>query len=248
MSIAEAAIGHNNPPELTTFEALKANIDDLHEEAKVWFDGSVVQTQQEADAVNTLITRIRAAEKAADDERKKEVKPFDAAKKKVQDRYNLLIGDTKAVTGKTVSAIKAAKKALEPYLQKVAEEQEAAAKALRDEAARKQREAMEAIQKRDASNLAEREEAEKLVADAKAADAEASYAEKQKAHAKGEGRATALRTVWRAQMIDKREAAKWVMHDHPEDFLAFVQTKADQTVRAGTRSIPGFNIVEDQVL
>ena len=114
MSIAEATIGHNNPPELTAYEAHVANIDDLFEEAKLWFDGSVVQTQQEADAVNTLITRTRAAENAADDDRKKEVAPFDKGKQEVQDRYNTLIGNTKKITGKTVRIINAAKTSLEP--------------------------------------------------------------------------------------------------------------------------------------
>ena len=49
-------------------------------------------------------------------------------------------------------------------------------------------------------------------------------------------------------MSDKREAAKWVMNDYTDDFLEFVQTKADQSVRAGTRNIPGFNVVEERVL
>lgn len=248
MSIAQAAIGHNNPPEKTVFEAHEANIDDLFEEAKVWFDGSVVQTQQEADAVNTLITRTRSAEKAADDERKKEVAPFDKSKKEVQDRYNTLIGNTKAITGKTVAIVRAAKISLEPFLQKLRAEQEAKAKAEREEADRKQREAMEAMQQRNAGNLEQSIAAEKLVDEAKKADAQAVRAAKQKAHAKGEGRATALRSVWRAHMVDKKEAAKWAMNNHTDEFLTFAQTKADQDVRAGTRAIAGFNVVEEKVL
>ena len=245
MSIAQATIGHNNPPELTAFDALKANIDDLFDEAKLWMDGEPVTTQEQADNLNTLESRIRDAAKAAEAERKREAKPFDDGKKAVQERYNPLVQKGK---GKTDQAIECIKAALKPYLiEKERLQREAAAKA-REEAEQKQREAMEAMQKRDAANLEQSLAAEKLVEEAKQAEANANRAEKQKAHAKGEGRATSLRKVWRAQMTDKREAAKWVMHDHPEDFLAFVQTKADQTVRAGTRSIPGFNIVEDQVL
>lgn len=245
MSIAEATIGHNNPPELTAFEALKANIDDLFDEAKLWMDGEPVTTQEQANNLNTLESRIRDAAKAAEAERKREAKPFDDGKKAVQERYNPLIQRGK---GKTDQAIECIKAALKPYLiEKDRLQRDAAARA-REEAELKQREAMEAMQKRDAANLEQSIEAEKLVEEAKRAEADASRAEKQKAHAKGEGRATGLRSVWRAQMVHPREAATWVMNNHTEDFLAFVQTKADQNVRAGSRNIPGFNIVEEKVL
>ncbi len=61
MALAIAQIGHNKPPEMTAFEALSANIDDLFDEAKLWMDGEPVTTQQQADALNTLETRIRDA-------------------------------------------------------------------------------------------------------------------------------------------------------------------------------------------
>ena len=245
MALAIAQIGHNKPPEMTAFEALSANIDDLFDEAKLWMDGEPVTTQQQADALNTLETRIRDAATAAEKERKSEAKPFDDGKKAVQDRYNPLIQKGK---GKTDQAISCIKSALKPYLielDRIQREQADKARALAEQ---KQREAMEAMQNRDAANLEQSIEAERLVQDAKAAELAANRADKQKAHAKGEGRATALRTVWRAKMTDKREAAKWAMNTHTDDFIAFIQDKADKAVRAGGRSIPGFNISEEKVL
>jgi hypothetical protein len=107
---------------------------------------------------------------------------------------------------------------------------------------------MEAMQQRDHANLEQSIEAERMVEDAKAAEQAALRAEKQKAHAKGEGRATALRTVWTAKMTDKREAAKWAMNNYTDDFVAFIQDKADKAVRSGSRSIPGFNVSQEKVL
>lgn len=245
MGVAIATIGHNNPPELTAFEAHKANIDDLFDEAKLWMDGEPVTTQQQADALNTLESRIRDAAKAAEAERKREAKPHDDGKAEVQARYNPLIQKNKGKTDQALGCIKAA---LKPYLLELDRiQQEQAAKA-REEAERKQREAMEAMQQRDHANLEQSIEAERMVEDAKAAEQAALRAEKQKAHAKGEGRATALRTVWTAKMIDKREAAKWAMNNYTDDFVAFIQDKADKAVRSGSRSIPGFNVSQEKVL
>jgi hypothetical protein len=230
---------------MTAYDALKANIDDLFDEAKLWMDGEPVTTQEQADALNTLESRIRDAAKAAEAQRKIEAKPFDDGKAEVQARYNPLI---QKKTGKTDRAIICIKAALKPYLIELDRIQREQADKARAEAEEKQRIAMEAMQQRDAANLEQSIEAERLVEEAKAAEAAASRAGKQKAHAKGEGRATALRTVWRAHMTDKREAAKWAMNTYTDEFLAFIQDKADKAVRAGARSIPGFNVSEEKVL
>ena len=76
-------IGHNNPP--TEFEVCKKTIQDLYEEAKLWLDGEPVETQEQADALNTLESRIREAAKDAEANRKKEAKPFDDGKAEVLD-------------------------------------------------------------------------------------------------------------------------------------------------------------------
>lgn len=231
---------HNQSP----FDLIKIKIEDLYDEAKLWLDGDPVTTQEQADALNTLENRIREAAKEAEALRKEEVKPLDEAKAEIQGRYNPLIGETKSVTGKTVAAINAVKSALRPYLLELDRQQREAAEAARKEAEAKQRAAMEAMQSRDRSNLEQSEEAERLVQEAKQAETEANRAENAKAHAKGDGRATGLRSVWRPTMTDQVAAARWAWEHHNAELIAAIQGFADADVRAGKRSIPGFDVVE----
>jgi hypothetical protein len=242
-----ATIGHNNPPP-SPFELMAEHINDLYTEAAQWLDGEPVTTQAQADALNTLENRIREAAKDCEAMRKEEVKPLDDAKAEIQERYNPLIGKTTKVTGKTVAAIDAVKAALKPYLLELDRQQREAAEAARKEAEAKQAAAMEAMRHRDAANLEQAAEAERLVQEAKKAEAEAAKAEKAKAHAKGDGRASGLRAVWRATLTDERAAAGWLWTDHKAELMAFVQEQADKATRAGKRSIPGFEITEHKEL
>lgn len=244
-----AVIGSNRPPiEMTAFDAVKIHIEDLYEEAKQWVDGTPVETQDQADAVNTLKATIKDAIKAAEEARVKEIAPHKAKVDEIQDRFNELIGKNKTVTGIAVKAEEACNAALRPFLLELERQQNEAARAAREEAARKQAEAMEAMRQRDTANLAQREEAERLVKEAKAAEDAARKAEGAKAHAKGDGRATGLRTVHRAIMADKKDAAAWVWVYHNDELMEFVQNLADKAVRAGARSIKGFNVIEEKVL
>lgn len=241
MSEALAFIGHNNPPEPTPFEACKTAIEDLYSEAKTWLDGEKVTTKEQADALNTLESAVRKAAKVAEENRKAEAKPFDDGKAEVQARY-------KPIQAKADDALASIKAALKPYLLELERQQQEAARIAREEAARKQAEALEAIRQRDAANLEQREAAEKLVAEAKAAEEAARKAENAKAHAKGEGRATGLRSVFKAVMTDNREAAAWVWNNHNAELMVFVQDLADKAVRSGSRKIAGFEVVEERVL
>lgn len=252
MQVAEnprAVIGANMPPvEMTAFEAIRINIVDLHEEACEWLDGTPVTTQEQADAINTLKDSLKKAKNAADAAYEVEVKPHQETVKEIQTRYNALIGNNKSVTGLVIKAEQACNAALKPYLIELDRQQQEAARIAREEADRLQRAAQEAMRQRDAANLRQNEEAERLVIEAKAAEKTAHKAETVKAHAKGEGRATGLRTVYRAAMSDKNIAAKWVWLDHQDALMAFIQDLADKAVRSGTRSIPGFEIIEEKVL
>lgn len=244
-----AVMGHNGAPvEMTAYEAVRINIVDLYAEAEQWLDGTPVTTQAQADAVNTLKASIKDAIKAAEAERVKEIEPLKTKVDAIQARYNELIGSNKSVTGIAIKAEQACNAALKPYLIELDRQQQEAARIAREEADRLQREAQEAMRQRDAANLAQREEAERLVNEAKAAQVAASKAENVKAHAKGEGRATGLRTIHRAVMADKNLAAKWVWLDHQDELMAFIQDLADKAVRAGIRTIPGFEVLEEKVI
>lgn len=226
------------------FELIKLRIEDLYDEAKLWLDGEPVTTHQQADALNTLENRIREAAKEAETLRKDEVKPLDEAKAEIQGRYNPLIGETKTVTGKTVAAINAVKSALRRYLLELDRQQREAARIAREEAEAAQAAAMEAMRARDKANLEQTEEAEKLAQQAKQAEADAKRAESAKAHAKGDGRASGLRSVWRPTMTDQVAAARWAWEHHNAELIAAIQGFADADVRAGKRAIPGFDVVE----
>lgn len=244
-----AVMGGNHPPvEMTPFEAVKINITDLYDEARLWLDGTPVETQEQADALNTLKARIKDAIKAAETHRVLEGAPHKQAIDEIQARYNELIGNNKSVTGIALKAEEACNKALKPYLLELERQQQEAARIAREEADRKQREAMEAMRQRDAANLAATEEAERLVQEAKKTEAAAAQAEKAKAHAKGDGRATGLRTVYRAEVVDRKQAAAWVWVDHNDALMAFIQDLADKAVRTGARKLPGFEIIEEKVL
>lgn len=245
---SEAIINPPSTHNMSPFQIIENRINDLYEEATQWLDGKPVTTQEQASALNTLENDIRKAEKEAEALRKAEVKPLDDAKSEIQDRYNVLIGKTTKITGKTVAAIEAIKAALKPYLLELDRQQREAAAKARAEAEAKQAAAMEAMRARDAANLEQAAEAERLAQEAKQAEIAALQAEKAKAHAKGDGRASGLRTVWKAQMIDEKAAAGWLWTDHRDDLLAFVQDRADKAVRAGKRSLPGFEIIETKEL
>lgn len=249
--VSSGLIGHNNPPseiESTPFEMSEVEIGDLYAEAKNWLDGEPVSSQAHADAISKLIDDLRKAGKLADERRIAENKPFDDGKTEVQARYAPLISDTKSVKGKVPLAIEMAKKVLAPWLQKLEDEKRAAAEAARKEAEEKARIAQEAMRASQVSDLEKREAAEALVREAQKAEAAATKAENDKAHAKGGSKAIGLRSVWRAEMVDGREAARHYWLTKREDVDAFFQGLADADVRAGKREIPGFLIQETRVL
>lgn len=247
-----AVVGGNNPPEeMTAFEAVKINADDLCDEALLWFEGNPATTQEQADAINTLLDRIKKAADAVENRRVTEKKPHDDAIDEIQGRYNPIISgfySKSKMSGRLTLAREAGKAALKPFLDELDRKQQEAARLAREEATRKQEEAMAAIRARDASNLQQREEAERLVREAKKAEEAARQAEHAKAHAKGEGRATGLRTIHRAVMVNRKEAAAWVWLDHNDELTAFIQDLADKEVKAGKRKLPGFDVIEEKVL
>jgi hypothetical protein len=227
MDNPRAVIGGNNPP---PFETIKAEIDDLYGEARLWLDGAPVETQEQADALNTLRDKILKAEKAAEAQRKLEAKPFDDGKAEVQARYNPLISEKGGLTTKALTVIK---DALRPFLQRLEDEKNAKAMAEREAAIQAQQAALEAMRNREAGNLADQEAAEALVTAAKLADKAATKAENDKAQAKGEGRAIGLRTVKTVVMTDENAAARWAWINHRAELLQFVQHLAGKDLHAG---------------
>ena len=244
--MADGHIQLRNEP--SPFDAVRINIEDLFTQAKGFLDGDPVTSQAVADEIGALLAEIRQAEKAADEARKLENKPFDDGKTEVQERYLPLIGNTTRIKGKTVLASEACKAALAPFLKAQDDAKREAEKIARQQAEAAQIAAAEAHKAAATYNLEAKEAAEALITQAKQAEAAAKRAENDRAHVTGGARATTLRSVWKATLSDPQIAAGFYWKRDPSVFNAFLQKLADDDVRAGKRAIPGFNVVEDRVV
>jgi hypothetical protein len=240
-----AVPGANNPPEPTPYEAAQQRIADLYQQAADYLDGDPIATQGQADDVSTLMRMLGEEIALADKLRIAEKKPFDDGAAEVQARWNTLIGETKKVTGTAVMAVQACKQALAPWLRKLAAEQEAAAKAAREEADRQREAAQAAIRAADAANLAERTAAEAKLREADAAERAARVAEKAKPHAGGShGRAAHLRTYYDGVVVDGAEFHRWCVKHDREAMTAHLAKRAQELTDANVRNIPGVDVRE----
>lgn len=247
-SRAAAAIGHNQPPpDPTPYELAAKKVEDIYSETVLWLDGKPIDSQELADGVGNLLAKLREAEAFAEAQRVAEKKPLDEKIADIQTRYNALIGNTKAVKGKTILAADACKKALAPWLVRVAAEQAAAALKAREEADALRQAAEDAIRASDAANLAEREAAEALIRDAKKAETAANRAEHQTATAgRAMGRSISLRSYWTAVISDPAKAGRWGWTFHKPAILEFITGLAQGDVASGKREIDGFTITEEK--
>lgn len=235
-----AQAGSNAPAD--PFEAHKADIDDLYDEAKNWLDGQAIENQAQADAVATLIDRLSKAWKAADDSRDAEKRPHMEAANEVQAKYKPIL--TKADTAKTV-----AKQAQATFLKKLRDEQEAIARVAAAEAQRKADEALAAIRAANAAgDLEAREQAETLVDEAKELIQDARAAEKAKPQAKSAfgARAMGLRSTWTPKIVDSVLLMRhlWLIPDRRSELEVFMLDMVRKDVRAGARVIPGCVVEE----
>lgn len=232
-----AAMGHNQPPE--SFVLFKEEVDDLLLEARNYLDGEPIANEEQANAVSSLLNRLRRVAKDADEARKLEKKPHDDAVKAVQAKWTPIISKAELATS-------TAKQALAPWLRQIEDRQRAEAEAARAEAARLAQVAAEAHQKA-AGNLEAAEDAERLLKAAKGAEQFAAKAERQKAHAKGGERAVGLVDVFTPVLTDSCEALKHYRAKQPEALKEWLLDQARADVRAGARIIPGFTIHHERV-
>ena len=233
---ALATIGHNRSP----FELSQDEADGLFLEASNWCDGAPIETQEQDDAVSSLLSQIKAAIKRADDRRKDEAKPHDEAKAAIQARYNTLIGDNKtAGKGKLVLAAEACQKARTPWLVKVEEAKRIAAEEARAAEAAARKKAAEAFEAaRAAQDLESKARAEILAKEVAAAERVAAKAEKATAIRTG------LKTVITAQVVNMQEFAKWAWSNDRAALNDHFSARAISLARDGRRDIPGVEITE----
>jgi len=227
---------HNQPPEAPEV-ALFQQIDDLYDTAKDFADGEPIADDKMEAVITGIYNDLHKLGKEADELRVAEKKPLDDAVKAIQDKYNKYIQPkkgrvdmAKAALGDLLAPYRNAKRlAAEAEARRIAEEAETA------------RIAANAAMQASSGNLAEREEAEERLAEAKRLETTARRANK--AATTGTG----LRTVWSAEIADESAALDWAYNHAPGEFMALALSLANEQVRAGVRSLPGFKVVEEKV-
>lgn len=208
-------------------------------EAKHWLDGEPIANEEQANTVSSLLNRLRRLSKDADAARATEKKPHDDAAKAVQAKW-------KPITDKATLAAAVAKEALAPWLLQIEQRQIEEAAAAQAEAARLAKIAQEAMQA-SAGDLTARDDAERLLKAAGAAQKDAAKAAKQKAHATGGEKAIGLIDKFTPALTDSAAALKHYRERQPEELKAWLLEQARKDVHAGIRSIPGFTITHERV-
>lgn len=221
---------------ISPFDELVLEIEGLFDEAKNWADGTPIENQAQCDALDKLDKALLDAGKRLDALRVEEKRPLDEQVQAIQDRYNPFIQPRRGKVDQARAALNPVRAAWKDAERK---RKEAAAAAERAEAERVKQEA-ERLMRESTGNLAARVDAEHMLASAKLADQSAKHLEK--AATTGLG----LRTTYRAELTDLAAATKHYWATRREDFIALLITLAEADVRAGKRSIPGFNIIEER--
>ncbi len=224
-------------PNMTPFEALSIDVDDLLLEARNWCDGEEATTQEQVDEIARLIDELNDRAKLLDAERVTEKKPLDDQIDAIQTRYNLYIAPLKnKKPGKIPTALDALNAAKRPFLIALEKALEAEREAARAEAQRLADEAAKAAREAAANDLSAREEAEAKLEEAEAAAIVAKATEKTKAHAHGSGRAQGLRTRVIAEITDMQAAIRFYWGENPEAFRELTQSLADYDARTNRRA------------
>lgn len=219
------------------FSEIEHEIGELYEQiASV----SAIENEKQHDDVTALYDALHEAGKRAEDLRKELVKPFDEGKAKVQDQFHPLIGDTKKGKGKVIRGKEVLQEILGPWRKRVADEKAALALKAAQEAEAERQAAIEAM-RASSGDIEAREQAEQQVAAAEQAERVARQAGK--AATTGLG----IRTLWVAEIVDKRAAVISTMNLDPMAFLELAQKVGDTAARGGVRTLSGFNIYSDKV-
>ena len=199
-----AGIGHNKPPKTTPFDEVSTEIENLYGEAKLWIDGEPINSERSEAGVQTILRSLQAAAKKADKQRLEDNKPF-------QDKMKANNAAYKVLTDKAALAVSSCHALLKPWLQAQETARLAAEVAQRKAAAEAERVAQDAIRAAKAAeteSLEEREKAEALVKDAKAAAIGVRVAAKPRDVKGTVGRRVSLRKVYTPVVEDYVALAK----------------------------------------
>lgn len=219
---------------ITPFDEIVMEIDDLYAEAGNWADGSPVESQEQCDELDRLDKLLLDAGKRLDALRVEEKRPLDEQVQAIQDRYNPYIQPKKGRVDLARSSLNAPRAAWKAKL--LAEKLEREERARRE--AEEERRKAEEMMRASAGNLAAREAAEEQLELAKEAEAFA------KREAKRATTGNGLRTSYEIEVSDLNAAIRHYWSIRRDDFSELVQSLATEDVRRGIREIPGVTITE----
>lgn len=214
-----AGQGHNRSP----FDDISDEVASLYEEAQHWLDGQPVETEEQAENVEKLLSMLRDAEKRREAAFKEEKQPH-------LDKCREIDGKWKPLKEQLKRAVDGCRSVLTPFREAQERKRREEEERKRQEAEAKQKAAKEAMEKSDPSNIVEREKAEAELQEAKEAEKEANKINRQP---KG------LRTTYRAEITDPTEFAKHCWTHHYHDLLEWMQGVADKEVRTRKKDLPG---------
>lgn len=205
---------HNGPPAEIAFSM---EIDELF---SLVANAGPVEDERADTIMDGLLDDFRKARKATDEARKKEKAPHDAAAKRVQDRFN-------PVLAKADRGMEEVKALLSPYRSRVKAEKDAAAAKAREEADALQKAAQAKLQSND---LEVKFEAEQQLKDSSRLTAAANRIDRAP---KG------TRTIWEAEITDRKAALMFLLPKFPELFVDVIQRIANTEARGARSQIPG---------
>lgn len=216
---------HNNPPPDAAFGL---HIDELFTLLSDTLAGGEITTDKQEADIDAILDDFRTASKDADKARTVEKKPFDDAAKAVQAKW-------KPIIEKADRGVTACKDALTPYRTAKQRAKDEVARKAREEAEAREKAAMEALRQSD--DLEAKFEAEQKLEEAKKLAAVANRIDRS---------ATGLRSYWVHRIVNRKELLLHVLERYPEDLADMLNELVRQKVAAGTREMPGCEIIEEK--
>ncbi len=231
-------IGHNEPPiyDLKAHKSLKDRAETLTDEIEAW-NKREIEDAEDAEDLRDVLGKVVALKRDAETQRSADKKPHRDRGKEVDDAYH-------AIGNRLDRLSPPVKLKLDEWLEKLEAARLAKAKAERDEAEAKQREAdlLAALAEKTGSIRAE-EAAEEAAKESKAAEKAANRTEKSRVNirsASGGASAAGWRITKIATLTDINQA---FMHYRKRPEVAEILTRlanADLRAKDGPSHVPGF--------
>lgn len=229
----ERGIGDNMPPieynnmeYMNHVDAVNAIIDDAH----ATLTGVPVENEKQYIVVKDLQDCLKKIRLAAEKQRKIDKQPY-------LDGSSQIDGNYKVLNVKVTTAESAARECVQPYLQKLEQERQAAQKLAQEEKEKAEKELAEANAAKQGADMEESERINDLADELKAKEKQASKTSRPVA--------TGMKTVFTPTITDKVEVIKhyWTDPSLVETLMRLIN--AD--IRSGKREIPGVEIKEERV-